>query len=154
MDETFGVNFRGVGRQNTKVSGRFRCVDGALGKRVIRCVRLYFSQILAAANLFCNPECIPNCIPIGSAKVSPTVCATASLQPPGECPIATHRSPLGPVEVREPLRAQQNILSHRRGVQGPPGGGGSCWAMPRAIWGLRVINTDNVQPVDRVGYCG
>jgi len=107
-------------------------------------------QTLYSSNPFCNPECIPNCIPIGSAKVSPTVCATASLQPPGECPIATHRSPLGPVGVREPLGAQQNILNRRRGAQGPPGGGGSCWVMPRTIWGLRVIDTDNVQPVDRV----
>ena len=67
MDETFGVNFRGVGRQNTKVSGRFRCVDGALGKRFIRCVRLFFPQILAPANPFCNPECITKSIPIGTA---------------------------------------------------------------------------------------
>ena len=44
---------------------------GAAEKRVHHRVRLYFSQILAPTNLFCNPECIPKCITLGSCGLVP-----------------------------------------------------------------------------------
>jgi len=101
MDATFGMNFRGVGRRNTRDSLGLGELNGAAEKTGHHCVRLYFSQILAPANPFCNPECITKSIPIGPVGLPQRGCATSSRQPRWGMPRSDSGKPAGAtLEVR------------------------------------------------------
>ncbi len=108
-------------RPNTRKSAGLIRKNGAAEKTGHHCVRLYFSQILAPANQFCNPECITKSIPIGPVGLAPTSCTTSSRQPCWGMP----RSDSG--SLPEYLRGfpgtglPQHILNH---------GGGHAWATP------------------------
>jgi len=138
MDATFGMNFRGVGRRNTRDSLGLGELNGAAEKTGHHGVRLYFSQILAPANLFCNPECITKSIPIGSVKVFPTSCATSSRQPCWGMPLADSGRPTEGGWGSRTTPGTQDISRRRRAGMGHPTPGGIGYASLRGIEGVGV----------------
>jgi len=127
----------------TRDSPGFTGMIGAAEKRGHHRDYLYFSQILTPVNLFCNPQCITVCIPIGSIGLPQRGCATGWPRTlPGNtslCPCGIHWQPQEPILLLD----GQDIYRPLMGTQGPLGVGGICHVIGRGIWGEGVICMGN-----------